>query len=115
LILNPPPHSEDTFGHLYLLTAATATGKGFDLHCYRATPHLKDFRIAAHLVSDEDWALKAHRCDGDSGDSTIGASDGKGAAGEIHLRQKPAVPGCCLRKGKAERNHDTATSIDHCR
>src|SRR5262249_61077830 len=40
---------------------ATTTCKGFDLHCYRRTPHLKDLRIATHLVANEDWALKAHR------------------------------------------------------
>src|SRR5262245_45675113 len=43
----------------------------------------KGFRITTHFVSDEDRALKAHRSDRDGDDSTIGASNGDGAAGEF--------------------------------
>src|SRR5262249_29132348 len=58
------------------------------------------FRIAAHLVSDEDWTLKAHCSDCDSDDPTVGASDGDGAASKIHLRQEPAAKNISMRIGK---------------
>jgi hypothetical protein len=70
-------------GHLYLFAAATTAGKSFDLYCYRGAPNFKNFRKAAYLVSNEDWALKAHRRDCDRDDSTICASNGDGAAGAM--------------------------------
>jgi len=91
---------EDALGHFYCLTAAVSTGERFDLNCDWGPPHLNDFRITAHLVSDEDWTLKAHCSDCDSDNSTVCASDGDGAASEIHLRQEPAAKNISMRIGK---------------
>jgi len=83
---------------LYLFPAAITAGKGFDFHCYRGAPNLKDFRIAAYLVSDEDWALKAHRRDCDRDDSTIGASTATAlpARSICDKSQPPKISPCAL-------------------
>src|SRR5262245_65760153 len=66
----------------------------------------KGFRITTHFVSDDDRALKAHPSDRDGDDSTIGASNGDGAAGEIHLRQKPAAKNVAMRIGALSSKED---------
>ena len=50
---------EYAFSHLYCLTTALSARECLDLNCYGGAPHLNDFGVAAHLVSDKDGALKA--------------------------------------------------------
>src|SRR5262245_2172605 len=71
----------------------------------------KGFRITTHFLSDEDRALKAHRSDRDGDDSTIGASKGDGAAGEIHLRQKPASKNVPMRIGDLSAKEDFLANL----
>ena len=53
-----------------------------------------------HLVSYEDWVLKAHSSDCDSDNSTIGASYGEGDGGEFHFATKASRQNLSMRIGK---------------